>query len=387
VFNSWSCYFIVFDFVKLIYLLRKMFSAAKDALVGLKDTALNMIQTKPSLYKYSDPNQSEIKGMSKIDFEATKIILESKLKLNSRKEENKSSSLSSSLDASAPSFVPSSTFNNDINTGVSNLSTSNEKQPLSSSSFDQVGQVQTKYQSVDKEEWSKPPSVLYNPSLIQDDKQDEIILSKKDENEVITLPTLHLKEQPQIIEREIEYEKPVQVKQTIIHQEKPIIIEQPIIKEKYEHYRDNTQFIKNNSKIVQETTLNNDNGKLEQEALLNLRKERIDTYNNTTPIVQHTKEHVQLPTVVNEQPTIINEKQVLYQQPIEIEQKFIEKVKPIVNENVRLEKEHVHEKLAPEVLTNNAATINEGHEFYSKDAATRDNNNDESFVAGQDSRS
>jgi len=164
-----------------------------------------------------------------------------------------------------------------------------------------------------------------------------------------------VEEKPIIIEREIEYSKPVEIRQTIIHKEKPIIIEQPIIREKHEHYREAPEYAKTTNKIVTETVSEQDTGNQDTEALLNLRKQRIDEYsNNSQPIVKREKEVIQLEADIREQPTQVHEKQVIYQQPVEIQKTHIEKIKPIVREEVTFEKEHIHEKLAPEIHRENA---------------------------------
>jgi len=60
------------------------------------------------------------------------------------------------------------------------------------------------------------------------------------------------------------------------------------------------------------------------------------------------KKYVQLDTEYRENPTQINEKEVVYQQPIEIEKTTIEQVKPTIHEDVKVEKKHVYQKVAPE---------------------------------------
>jgi hypothetical protein len=274
-----------------------------------------------------------------------------------------------------------------------------------------LGAVQTSYQEVNKEEFVKAPDALFQQTLINDDRSDELQYLKQDKNEVHVLPSIKVQDKPVIIEKEVSYEKPVQIKQTIVHQEKPIIVEQPIIKQKFEHYRDNTQFESTQQKVITENNLNNNNLNNENEALLNLRKNRIDAFNDTTPIYQSQKENIKLDTEYREQPTVVNEKQVIYQQPVEIEQKFVEKIKPVVHENVTLEKEHVYEKQAPQFYTDNVQQIQQGDQFFSKDAgvgmtsantntnvdtnlnnnntglsSNLDARNDANFVAGQEQR-
>jgi len=189
-----------------------------------------------------------------------------------------------------------------------------------------------------------------------------------DKDEVHVLPTIHVEERPVIVEKEIEYEKPVEIRQTIIHKEQPKKIEQPIIKEKHEHYREATEYEKTDTKIVRETVSEQDTGNQDTNALLSLRKEVIDEYsNNSKPIVQKEKQFVQLDTEVREQPTQVHEKQVIYQQPVEIQKTHIEKIKPIVREEVTLEKEHIHEKLAPEVYQENVKKAST-EQYFSQDA-------------------
>jgi len=214
--------------------------------------------------------------------------------------------------------------------------------------------VNGKFEQVDKQEFLKAPDVLLQKTEVHDDKKDEVRYSKLDQDEVHVLPTIHVEEKPIIVEKEIVYEKPVEIRQTIIHKEKPVIIEQPIIKEKHEHYREATEHIKTDTKIVKETVSEQDAGNQDTNALLDLRKGIVDEYsNNSKPIVQKEKQFVQLDTEVREQPTQVHEKQVIYQQPVEIQKTHIEKIKPKVREEVTLEKEHIHEKLAPEIYQEN----------------------------------
>jgi len=325
---------------------KSLLSKAKDTLFGLKDQALGLFRN-----KYSDPNKVEIKGMSKADFEATKVILESKLHLKGMK---------------GYSFYPKyyesswSSWNNSLQFD-SSLS-SNKLEKREEEFFDQS---KGEYEKVKQQEWMQPPNEIFKDVEFKDDRKDEMKFISKDTDEVHVLPTIKVKEQPKIIEREIQYEKPVEIKQTIVHQEKPIIVEQPIVKEVREHYREDTQHVKNEKKVITETSSNDNN--LDKEALLNLKQEKLDTYNNEQPIIEQQKERVQLDTEYREQPTIVNSKQTVYQQPVEIEQRFIEKVKPIVNEQVTINKEHVHEKLAPEHYVKNVQQVDHGDHFFSKD--------------------
>jgi len=169
-----------------------------------------------------------------------------------------------------------------------------------------------------------------------------------DINETHILPTINVKDKPTIIEKEVEYNKPIEIKETIIHKEKPIIVEQPIIKEKHEEYREETKLEQEKQETIKESIHDADVGNLDQEALKDLSKQRRQEFMDTTPNVEHQKEYIQLDTDYREQPTQINEKEVVYQQPIEIEKTTIEQVKPTIHEDVNIEKEHVYQKVAPE---------------------------------------
>jgi len=324
---------------------KSLFAKAKDTLYGLKHQAKEFL--------FSQKNNSEIKGMSRVQFEATKAKLESSLHFKKQ-----------------------------------------QQQFASGAQFQTGANMNMKYEEVNKQEFQRAPDVLFQKTLVVDDKKDELAYAKLDKSEVRVLPTLKLQEKPVIIEKEIEYEKPVEIKQTIIHQEKPIIIEKPIIKETHEHYREQTQYERKNQKIITESVSEHDVGNKEQEALLNLRKERIDSYNDTTPIVQHQKENVQLDTDFRQKPTEVREKEVVYQQPVEIQRTQIEKIIPKVREEVTLEKEHIHQKLAPEVYQEETRQVFADDKYFSQDttgalindASTLTNASNQSYVAGEENR-
>jgi len=154
------------------------------------------------------------------------------------------------------------------------------------------------------------------------EEENRLKFEKMDMNETHILPTIHVKDKPTIIEKEVEYNKPIEIKETIIHQEKPIIVEQPIIKEKYEQYREETKLEQEKQETIKESIHEADVGNLDQEALKDLGRQRRQEFMDTTPNVEHQKEYVQLDTDYREQPTQVNEKNVVYQQPIEIEKKI-----------------------------------------------------------------
>jgi len=107
---------------------------------------------------------------------------------------------------------------------------------------------QVQYQEVDKKEYEQIPNMVFEQNEVVDNKLDEEKYKVLDQDEIHTLPTIHVKAKPRIIEKEVEYIKPIEVKETIIHKEKPIIIEQPIINEKHEHYREIPQYQRNQEK-------------------------------------------------------------------------------------------------------------------------------------------
>jgi len=311
---------------------KSLFSKAKDTLVNLKD------QVKDMLSDENNNNNDEIIGMPKEKFEETKAELESALHFKQADEvqlQNQSGA----------------EFQNQSGAEFQNLSGAN---------------MNMGYKEVNRQEFVQAPDVLLKQTEVVDDKQDEVKYSKLDQNETHVLPTLHVKEKPVIIEKEVEIEKPVEIKQTIIHKEKPIIAEKPIIIEKNEHYREATQHEKNHEKVVRETISEQDVGNQDQEALLNLRQERMNTFSDTAPIVKNEKHNVRLDTEFREQPTQINEKEVLYQQPVEIERTKVEKIIPTVHENVTLNKEHIYEKTAPEYHQESPQVV-EKEKFYSQD--------------------
>jgi len=128
---------------------------------------------------------------------------------------------------------------------------------------------QMQYQEVDKNEYEQIPDMVFEQNEVVDNKLDEEKYKVLDQDEIHTLPTIHVKAKPRIIEKEVEYIKPIEVKETIIHREKPIIIEQPIINEKHEHYRERPQYQRNQEKIITETIHEEDVGNLDQEELKN----------------------------------------------------------------------------------------------------------------------
>jgi len=183
-----------------------------------------------------------------------------------------------------------------------------------------------------------------------------------DINETHILPTIHLKDKPRIIVKEVEYNKPIEIKETIIHKEKPIIVEQPTIKEKHEQYFEETKLEQEKEETIKESVHEKDVGNLDQQALENLREQRKQEFMDTTPNVEYQKQHVQLDTEYRENPTQINEKEVVYQQPIEIEKTTIEQVKPTIHEDVKVEQQHVYQKLAPEFQQANVQYVQENQQ-------------------------
>jgi len=321
---------------------KSLLSKTKDTLMGLKNQAEEFF--------FSKKQDEKIQGMSRLEFEATKAKLESILHFKKQKD------------------LPQQQQQFEATSNVESVKKEGDISRFGSETISGAN-INQKYEKVDKHEFAKAPEILGQRTEFHDDKKDEIKYSKTDKDEVHVLPTLHVEEKPVIVEKEIQYEKPVEIKQTIIHKEQPVIIEQPIIKETHEHYREATDYQKKDTKIVKETISDQDVGNQDTEALLNLRKERLDQHNDTAPIVHKEKQFVQLDTEVREQPTEVHEKQVVYQQPVEIQKTHIEKIKPKVREEVTLEKEHIHEKLAPEVYQEDVKKAATQQQYYSQDAA------------------
>jgi len=140
------------------------------------------------------------------------------------------------------------------------------------------------------------------------EQENQLKFEKMDTNETYILPTIHLKDKPRIIEKEIEYNKPIVIKETIIHREKPIIVEQPTIIEKHEQYREETKLEQEKQETIKESIHEKDVGNLDQQALENLREQRKQEFMDITPNVEYQKKYVQLDTEYRENPTQINEK-------------------------------------------------------------------------------
>jgi len=194
------------------------------------------------------------------------------------------------------------------------------------------------------------------------EEENRLKFERIDENETHILPTIYLKDKPTIIEKEVEYNKPIEIKETIIHKEKPIIIEQPIIKEKYKQYTEETKLEQEKQETIKESIHERDDDNLDQQALENLREQRKQEFMDTRPNFEYRKEYIQLDTDYREQPTEINEKEVVYQQPIEIEKTTIEQVKPTIHKDVTVKKEHVYQKVAPEFQQDNVQYIKENQQ-------------------------
>jgi len=232
--------------------------------------------------------------------------------------------------------------------------------------LDQNETQQPSYQSVNKEEFEQhlqpeyffsKNDIAHNENLSPETKREEIIH---------VLPTLKLKERTIIVEKEIKYEKSIQIHQTIIHKEIPIIIEQPIMIEKHEHYREQPTYVTQPSQIYESNvTHEQDVGNLDEQEIAKLRSSRRDQFQDTTPVIQHEQEFIQMEPEIHEIPTQIHETKVVYQQPVEIEAIQIEKIRPKVVEEVTVEKEHIHQKVRPEIYVEDATHVNEGHQYYS----------------------
>jgi hypothetical protein len=228
--------------------------------------------------------------------------------------------------------------------------------------------VQGPYQEVKENNFLEIPEQVFDKVQVHDD----VKLSNEDENmrinnEYHVLPTIKVQEAPTIIEKEVEYIKPVEIHQTIIEKEIPTIIERPIIVQKQEHYLEPTQVIHEENKIITERKDNEYFNVNEQETIENLRKERQEAFNNQVPLVEHRKEEIILDTDFQERPDEIRTKNIVYEQPIEIERKEIETIQPTIVENVAIEKEHITQKEQPQIVTQEATLLNNKDRYYSQE--------------------
>jgi len=107
--------------------------------------------------------------------------------------------------------------------------------------------VQGPYEEVKENNFSEIPEQVFDKVQVNENEiKDENI--RLVNNEYHVLPTIHVQEAPRIIEKEVEYIKPVEIHQNIIEKEIPTIIETPIIVEKQEHYLEPTQVIREEKK-------------------------------------------------------------------------------------------------------------------------------------------
>jgi len=222
--------------------------------------------------------------------------------------------------------------------------------------------IQPKLEVQEKQETLNENKIESEQLSKEEMKEEKFEKFEKMEDETHILPTLHVQAPPTIVKKEVEYHKPIEIKETIIHKEKPIIVEQPIIKEKNERYEEEAMIERKEKEMTKEFIHEEDVGNLDQETLLNLRKQRKEEFMDTTPIIEHKKENIQLDTDYVERPTEIKEKEVIYQQPIEIEKTNIEQIQPRIRENTKVEKEHIYQKLAPEIQQADVQTIQEKSE-------------------------
>jgi len=174
-------------------------------------------------------------------------------------------------------------------------------------------------------------------------------------------------------------EQPIEITRRIIHVEKPKIIEVPIYKEIHEYIREEPQYITQNANVITQDIGSKDVSSLSEEELNRLKQyaniSNDNNNNNLQPIIEIQKEQIPLAPEIRELPPQIHEKEIIYEQPIEIERLHIEKVKPIVHEEVKILNEHVLTKMEPQTQTIEPVIINEGHKYYSKDVNDLENLN------------
>jgi len=124
-------------------------------------------------------------------------------------------------------------------------------------------------------------------------------------------------------------------------------------------------------------------GNLAQEELRNLKEQKLQEFNDTTPIITHEKECIPLEADIREMPTEIREKEVIYHQPVEIEKANIEIIKPKVREDIIKEEEHTYQKMTPEIYTNDPQHASQGDEFYSQDDRNKNLKASDKYINAQ----
>jgi len=152
--------------------------------------------------------------------------------------------------------------------------------------------------------------------------------------EVHTLPPIHVHKEPVITEKEVEYVKPVQVRQKVIHREHPKIVEKPVIVEHHEHSEAPAQVKRLSPQIISEEEFGKEHLSMERE---------------------HEKK-VFPETKVEKKPIVID-KDVKYVQPVEVEQKVIHRERPKIVEQPVIVQKHEYEKTAPEVVCRENPTV------------------------------
>jgi len=167
-------------------------------------------------------------------------------------------------------------------------------------------------------------------------------------------------------------EQPVEIYRRIIHVEKPKIVEVPIYKEIHEYIREEPQYVTLDTNVIEEDLGTRNVSQLSPEE-----RNRLQQYanngdlnnNNQEADIILEKEQVTLATEIRQLPTQVHEKQIIYEQPIEIERRHIETIKPTVHEQVKIINEHVSMKDEPETKVADTVVINQGHQYFTKDVA------------------
>jgi len=244
------------------------------------------------------------------------------------------------------------------------------------------------YTAINEQQYNARPSMVNEdmnininrkPSSLSHDSSSNIE-SYESERSIHKLPSIQVQTQPTIIEKEIIYEKPIEIQSKIIHREKPIIIEQPIIKEKYEHYRESTEIINNEQEQIHKKYDTSYHDINEENIINNLKQERLSQYQDTSPIIKKEQEIISLNPQIEQQPIQVYENENIFEQPIEIEKKHIEHIKPKVDTNLIYEENHLYEKEQPQIIQNNAETKMMDEYYGSKDMNNMNMSRNEEFV-------
>jgi len=163
-------------------------------------------------------------------------------------------------------------------------------------------------------------------------------------------------------------EQPIEITRRIIHIEKPRIVEIKTYKEIHEYIREEPQYITKDVNTIVEDGGTKDISQLSEEEVNRLKQYANIPNNdlsNVNPTIEIQKEQVQLAPEIRELSPQMHEKEIVYEQPIEIERLHVEKIKPIIHEEVKIVNENIIMKAKPQTQSEDTVIIDEGHKYYS----------------------